>query len=145
MRIRIKQVMRNLAFIGLVLILAACVPIKKYRDLEANYNKCLEEQSIYKSKAIDYENQVKELNIQLDQMRNDITALKSDTSSMGEQYRNLKVEYQKAQEINHALEEKYAQAVTNGSVENAKLVNELEATRVELQKKEDLLNQLEKN
>lgn len=136
--------MRNLVFIGLVLILGACVPIKKYRDLEANYNKCLEEQSIYKSKAIDYENQVKELNIQLDQMRNDISALKSDTSSIGEQYRNLKVEYQKAQEINQALEEKYAQAVTNGSVENAKLVNELESTRVELQKKEDLLNQLEK-
>ena len=49
--------MKNLVFIGLVLLLAACVPIKKYRDLEANYNKCLEEQSIYKSKAIDYENQ----------------------------------------------------------------------------------------
>jgi chemotaxis protein MotB len=136
--------MRNLVLIGVVLMLAACVPIKKYRDLEANYNKCLEEQSIYKSKAIDYENQVKELNIQLEQMRSDITALKSDTAAIGQQYRNLKVDYQKSQETNQALEEKYAQAVTNGSVENAKLVNELEATRVELQKKEDLLNQLEK-
>lgn len=136
--------MRNLVFFGVVLLLAGCVPIKKYRDLEANYNKCLEEQSIYKSKAIDYENQVKELNIQLEQMRSDITALKADTTQIGEQYRNLKVDYQKSLETNQALEEKYTQAVTNGSVENAKLVNELEATRVELQNKEDLLNQLEK-
>lgn len=136
--------MRNVFLVGVLCALASCVPIKKYRDLESNYNKCMEEQSIYKSKAIDYENQVKELNIQLDQMKSDITALKADTTKIGEEFRNLQVDYQKSLETNQSLEEKYAEAVTNGSIENAKLVNELESTRVELQKKEDLLNQLEK-
>lgn len=136
--------MRYLLLFGLFFVLPGCVPIKKYRDLEANYNKCLEEQSIYKSKAIDYENQVKELNIQVEKMKSDIAALKADTSRIGEQYRTLQVDYQKSVETNKALEEKYAQMVNNGSAENARLVNDLEATRVELQKKEDLLNQLEK-
>ena len=36
----------------------SCVPIKKYKELEANYNKCQEEREDYKTKSIDYENQV---------------------------------------------------------------------------------------
>lgn len=124
-------------------VLAGCVPIKKYRELEANYNKCLEEQSVYKSKAIDYENQVKELNIQVDQMKAEIETLKADTTRIGEEFRMLQVDYQRTLETNQALEEKYAQVVNNGSAENAKLVNELEATRIELQNKSDQLNILE--
>lgn len=127
-----------------IALLLGCVPIKKYRELEANYNKCMEEQSNYKTKALDYENQLKELQVQMDQMKSDIELLKSDTTKMGEEYRALQVDYLKTQETNQALEDKYAQMVTKGNAENAKLVNELEATRVELQNKEDRLLQLEK-
>lgn len=135
--------MRKVILVGLMFVLAGCVPIKKYRELEANYNKCLEEQSVYKSKAIDYENQVKELNIQVDQMKAEIETLKADTTRIGEEFRLLQMDYQKTLETNQALEEKYAQVVNNGSAENAKLVNELEATRIELQNKSDQLNILE--
>ena len=122
----------------------ACVPIKKYRDLEANYQKCMEEQSLYKSKAIDFENRVKELEVQVDNLKNTVTILKADTTKLGEEFRNLKIEYTKASETNKALEKKYSEMVNSGTAENAKLINELETTRVELQKKSDQLNLLEK-
>ncbi|MBK7131065.1 MAG: OmpA family protein [Crocinitomicaceae bacterium] len=136
--------MKNWMVFSLLLVLISCVPIKKYRELEANYNRCMEEQSVYKSKAIDYENQLKEISLKLEQLKADLDEIVADTTLLGEQYRALKTDYQKIAETNQALEEKYTQMVSNGNAENAKLINELEATRVELQKKEDLLNELEK-
>lgn len=136
--------MRAFIIFLLVAVLVGCVPIKKYRELESNYNKCMEEQSLYKSKALDYENQLKELNVQLGQMKSEIDSLKSDTTWLGQEIRSLKVDLQKTQETNQALENKYAQMVTQGNAENAKLMNELEATRIDLQNKEDRLTQLEK-
>jgi len=125
-------------------ILSACVPIKKYRELESNYNKCIEEQNTYKSKSIDFENQVKELNIQLETMRSSVRTLVADTTRIGEEYRNLKFDYNKTKETNAALEKKYTEMISSGTAENAKLISELEQTRVTLQKKEDRLNELEK-
>jgi chemotaxis protein MotB len=133
---------RIVGIIGLIW-LVSCVPIRKYRELETNYNKCMEEQALYKSKYIDYENQVKELNVQLETMRNDLATLIADTTSMGQEYRKLSLEHARTLETNLALEKKYAETVTAGSAENARLINELEATRIELQKKEDRLNELE--
>ena len=66
-----------------LLFLLSCVPIKKYRELESNYHKCIEEQELYKSKSIDYENQVKELNVQLANLRSSIEVLIADTISIG--------------------------------------------------------------
>lgn len=136
--------MRHTLILILTMVLMACVPIKKYRDLEANYNKCMEEQSVYKSKAIDYENQLKELNVQMESMRTSIETLIADTTRIGQEFRDLQLDYQKAAETNQALEEKYTSMVSAGTAENARLINELEATRIELQKKEDRLNELEK-
>ena len=127
--------MKRLALITLIISMVACVPIKKYRELESNYNKCLEEQSEYKSKALDYENQVKELNVQLEKMRSEIETLKSDTTLIGEQYRAMQLEYQRTKETNEALEKKYEKLVSDGNAETAKLINDLESTRIELQKK----------
>ena len=126
------------------LVLAACVPLKKYQDLEANYKKCQEDQANYKSSSIDYENKVKELETQLDLLNNKIDQIKKDTSKLGEDYRILQVEYDKIGEINQILEDKYAKLQNHGSAESAKLINDLEGTRIELQRKEDRLNELEK-
>ncbi len=122
----------------------SCVPIKKYKELEANYNKCQEEREDYKTKSIDYENQVKELNVQLSQLQTDIDQLITDTTSMGNEFRMLEIEHQKVKETNDALEKKYEELVTSGSATNAQLINDLERTRIDLQQKEDRLNELEK-
>ena len=139
----VSERMKKFSVIIGLLWMISCVPVKKYRELEANYNKCMQEHAMYKSKSIDYENQVKELNVLLENLQRDLSTLKADTTSLGRQYRDLRIEHAKALETNAALEKKYAETVTAGSAEHARLINELEATRVELQRKEDRLNELE--
>lgn len=122
----------------------SCVPIKKYKDLEANYAKCQEEQSGFKTKAIDFENQVKELNVQVDLLRNNFNRLQTDTAKLGDEYRQTVVSLKQTRDLNNILEKKYADLVASGSAENANLIKDLESTRLKLQQKEDKLNEIEK-
>ncbi len=134
-----KKIIVLAIFSGLI----ACVPIKKYQDLESNYQKCQEEQASYKTKAIDYENQVKELNVQVDVLKTGLMTLQKDTALLGDLHRQLKVDYEKTKQLNTVLENKYNSLLKSGSSENATLIRDLEATRIELQAKEDRLNKLE--
>jgi len=136
--------MKKIIWLAVLGFLVGCVPIKKYKDLEANYKKCQEEQSDYKTKAIDYENQLKELNVQVSVMRTELDKLQSDTARLGDAHRQLEVDYYKTKQLNKVLEDKYAELLKSGSAENANLIHDLEATRIELQNKEDRLNKLEK-
>lgn len=125
-------------------IIAACVPLKKYQELEANYNKCVEDQNGYKTSSIDYENKVKELESQLSLMTADAEKNKTEVNKLKEDYKNLQVEYDKQVELQTILEKKYTNLQTDGSEESSKLIRDLEGTRIELQRKEDRLNELEK-
>lgn len=136
--------MKQIVWLAVFGFLIGCVPIKKYKDLEANYKKCQDEQSDYKTKAIDYENQVKELNVQVDVLRSGLETLQADTSRIGDQRRQLEVDLVKTKQLNKILEKKYNELLTSGTSENASLIHDLEATRIELQAKEDRLNKLEK-
>ena len=129
---------------GLGFFLWSCVPIKKYKELQANYDKCQEETDKYKSESIDYGNKVKELTVELDLLKKQVETLVEDSLKLHQDYMMLQVEVDKVNKANKALEKKYEELLANGSSRDARLVNDLEKTRVELQKKEDRLNELEK-
>lgn len=122
----------------------SCVPIKKYQDLEAKYNRCKEDETVFKTKAIDAENKLEEVEAELGVMKENVKALKKDSSELGAKYREIALEYDRLNETNANLEKKYTKMLTSGSAETSKLINDLENTRIELQKKEDRLNRLEK-
>lgn len=136
--------MKQIVWLAVLGLMVGCVPIKKYKDLEANYKKCQEEQSDYKTKAIDYENKLKELNVAVNVLRTDLEELQSDTARIGYEHRQLMVDLEKTKQLNKVLESKYADLIKSGSAENASLIHDLEATRIELQQKEDRLNKLAK-
>lgn len=135
---------QSIAFILFSLLLIGCVPLKKYQELESNYNKSLEESTTYKSSSIDYENKMKELETQVGLMSNNIDQIIKDTTKLSQEYKMLQVEYDKIADLNNVLENKYASLQNSGSAESAKLIRDLEGTRIELQRKEDRLNELEK-
>lgn len=132
-----------LAVISTALFLA-CVPLQKYNDLQTNYNKVLANQAGYKSTSIDYENKIKELESQLALSRSSAEKMRKDTTRLSEEYKMLAVEYDKIGALNKALESKYAGLQSKGTAETAKMIRDLEGTRIELQRKEDRLNELEK-
>ncbi|MDX1349430.1 MAG: OmpA family protein [Putridiphycobacter sp.] len=136
--------MKLLFIIGVGSLVLGCVPLQKYNDLQENYQKVLKDQTDYKSTAIDYENKIKELDSQLSLAQSAAEKMRKDTLELSQAYKLLEVEYDKVGALNKALEEKYAGLQTKGTAETAKMIRDLEGTRIELQRKEDRLNELEK-
>ena len=136
--------MKLIFAIGIGVFLLGCVPMQKYNDLQTNYNKVMSDQASYKSSSIDFENKIKELETQLSMSKMSAEQLRKDTLNLSQQYKMLAVEYDKVGSLNKALEEKYAGLQTKGTAETAKMIRDLEGTRIELQRKEDRLNELEK-
>lgn len=125
-------------------LLCSCVPSKKYNELKADYEACQNSLEKYKSKSIGCEEENKDLQAQNKIQKKQIADLKEDTTQLGEQYRGLKVQYDKIMETNKVLESKFDELQREGSNESARLIADLEETRIELQRKEDQLNKLEK-
>lgn len=130
-----------IAFLGLII---GCVPLNKYNELQNNYIKSQEESASSKSSALDYENRLKELETQLKLAENSLDKLKKDTLQLSHDFDVLSVEYDKLGETNKFLESQYSKLQYKGSREAAKMIQDLEGTRLELQRKEDRLNELEK-
>jgi chemotaxis protein MotB len=129
--------------IGLLLIMSACVPSKKYNDLLEREKKCSEELEQYKSSALSNEGKAKDLQARLDILNKETTSLKRDTSDMGNEYRLLQVQYDKVSAQLESLEKAFDRMRSSGAKETATLQSELEAKNLELQRKEDALITLE--
>ena len=126
------------------LLFTSCVPLKKYQDLEENYIKSQSEQTTFKSSSIDYENKLKEADTQVNLLKENVDLLSVAKEKLSNEYNSLQVEYDKIGDLNNELESKYALLQSNGSTESSNLIKDLEGTRIELQRKEDRLNELEK-
>lgn len=137
--------MRYLVFIlfgGLVL--ASCVPQKKYNELLEREEQCGDELTKYKADAISYEGKSKEFEAQLKVAKTSVDQLVSDTSTLGHNYRELQAKYHKEIKLRDAMEESYNSLKLRGAKEVAILQKDLEDERIKLQAKEDSLIALAK-
>lgn len=132
----------SVVIIGL-LLLGACVPAKKYKDLVEREKKCSEELEMYKTNALNFEGKAKDLEARYDVIKTDVEKLKADTTRIGNEYRILQTQYDKMVVQNEALEKAFDKLRLSGAKETANLQAELESKNVELQRKEDALLTLE--
>jgi chemotaxis protein MotB len=139
--------MKNIviAILAGAVLLTGCVPQRKLTEMEAKKNACEKDlEGLKKSNELleagnkDLQNKVK---AQDDQIRE----LASDTMQFGKEYRQLKSQYDKINELNEILSKKSSELLSQATGENKKLVEELNRTQESLQKKEDMLKDLEKN
>jgi chemotaxis protein MotB len=136
--------MQKIIAIGtVVLLLAACVPAKKYNELVERERVCSEELATFKSSALDSEGKVKELSTRYEQLKKDVNQLKKDTLKIGSDYRFLQAQYDLIVADNEANERKIDQMRLSGAKESAGFQADLEAKNLELQRKEDALKSLE--
>jgi len=124
-------------------LLGACVPAKKYNDLLEREKKCSEELEAFKTSSMDNEGKAKDLQARYDVMKKEVTALKIDTSNLGNNYRLLQTQYDKMVIQNEALETVFDKLRIAGAKETGLLQAELEGKNIELQRKEDALTALE--
>lgn len=132
----------QLALIGM-LMLGACVPAKKYKDLVEREKKCSEELEQYKTSSLNFEGKAKDLQTRYDVVKKEVAALKMDTSNLGNNYRLLQVQYDKMVVQNESLERAFDKLRLAGAKETAYMQSELESKNLELQRKEDALMHLE--
>jgi chemotaxis protein MotB len=119
------------------------VPAKKYNELLEKEQKCSEELEKYKSSALTNEGKAKDLQSRLNILQKETKALISDTSELGNKYRLLQTEYDKASIQLESMEKAFDKLRVSGARETATLQGELEAKNLELQRKEDALMNLE--
>lgn len=124
-------------------LFSACVPVKKYKDLLSQNQKCNEELNQFKNSSLDFEGKAKNLETLYEQSIKIMGALKADTASLGNKHRILLAQYDKLLTEQEALENAFDKLRITGAKETAQLQAELESKNIELQRKEDALIVLE--
>lgn len=133
-----------LGIFSLSLLFVACVPAKKYNELLEKEKTCSEELAKFKTNALNYEEEAKDYHARYDVLKKSVDQLKKDTSNLGNSHRTLRAKYDRLSQINDALETNYDKLRLTGAKETATLTSDLEAKKVELQRREDELVAIEK-
>jgi chemotaxis protein MotB len=137
--------MKKIHFLIILLLFStSCVPSKKYYDLLEQDKKCQEELTQYKNSSITNENRAKEMESNLIRLNSEIVILQKDTVVLNEKYRNLQTQYDRIVLHNLNIEKRLEVDKNTQKKQTGKLQNDLDSKNLELQRKEDALNQLEK-
>jgi chemotaxis protein MotB len=126
------------------LLLAACVPNRKYEEEKARASAALAESEAAVAKAREAETALTELRGSNDEMKRRLVRLEQDTSVMGTSLRTMTVQYDKINKLNNELLEKYNKLLAGSGTENRKLLSDLEALRLDLMNREDSVTALAK-
>lgn len=136
---------RTIALLGvsLCLTLGSCVSERKFQEEVSKLNSCAEDRARLRSENINLTAANADLQTELTELRKRNDALKDDTTQLGNSHRRLTRNYDKLTETYDKLLEQ-TEKLKAGSVADAKrLTDELQASRRELQDKQDALREAE--
>lgn len=142
----IKYGIMRLFFGVLVMVLGftACVPAKKYNDLLEKQQNCSDELKKFKTSSLESESQLKTVQTKLNLLDREIAQLRSDTTDLGNSFRSLNAKYQQEKAMREAQEDMMNKAKSSSAKDLTAMRAELEAKILEVQRKEDVLLELEK-
>ncbi len=124
-------------------LVSSCVPPKKFQDLKAKQEQCEEERQrlLTENRRLTTDNE--ELNAQSAKLKREIDRMVDDTASIGKSYRTARADYDRLRAMNDELLAKQGALRQQGTEENRKLLETLQATQLDLQRREDELRKLE--
>lgn len=125
--------------------LSACVPSRKYEELNTRFKAAQESESAALARAQQAEADLLDQQTTLEDLKRKRDMLERDTLTLGTSLRQMTSQYDKINSLNNELLEKYNKLLAGGSAENRKLLSDLEANRLALQNKEDSLGVLAKS
>lgn len=127
------------AAIILISLFIACVPARKYEELQTRYNTMEASEAAALAKAQQAETALNERAATLDDLQKRKENLERDTTILGTSLRNMTVQYDKINRLNTELLDKYDKLLAGDRSENRKLLTDLETTRLDLQRQQDSL------
>ena len=133
------------ALVILIALFTACVPARKYEELQTRYKSTQESEAAALAKAQGAEAAMKEQTASMEDVVKRKANLERDTTIQGTSLRNMTTQYDKINKLNTELLEKYNSLLAGDRSENRKLLTDLETTRLRLQRQEDSLNTLSRS
>ena len=124
------------------IVLVSCVPQRKLEESQNREKACQDELAALKTTSQVNEAKVKDMTEQLANDKRDLDGIRKDTMVLGNNYRILTAKYEKLNQLNDQLMDKYGKQLSNSEKDNAKLSGDLQATQAQLLKKQDDLNAL---
>ena len=139
-----KNNMRKISFKYLLIIalttgMFSCVPQRKLEEEQAKRELSEKELAALKTSAMDCDTKLKEATKQMADDTKVITGLQKDTSIIGTSYRSLTSKYDKLNQINEQLLDKYNRLLEGNLADTKKIAGELQMTQEQLLKKQDEL------
>lgn len=125
-------------------LLTACVPARKYEEANAKVTAMQAEVDAANGRARDAQAAHDELRASAEENAKRLVRLQQDTAVLGTSLRQMTGQYDKINNLNNELLDKYNKLLAGDRSENRKLLTDLEALRLDLQNKEDSLNALAK-
>ena len=130
---------------AIILLAVSCVPSKKFKTLQDSSKQYLNERDALKSENIDLSMSNKELEAKTASLEKETTAMKQELQTVTNERDKLKGEYNKLLSQVNDLQNAQEDLIKGNVNETRRLLAELQAAQESLQKKEDLLRQLEQN
>src|SRR3954470_15047260 len=137
-----KNGIKYTAIISMTVLLFSCVPQRQLEEEQAKRKSCETELADLKAKSQGFETQLTEATKTLTDNQKEIAGLEKDTSITGTSFRSLTAKYDKLNQINEQLLDKYNRLLEGNLADTKKLSGELQLTQEQLLKKEDELKKL---
>ncbi len=128
-----------------MLMLASCVPSRMYDEMNTSKMKCDEENARLRAENLEVNTQKSELNQTVKDLQREVTYLRADTNTLGTGNRRLTTLYNEMSNSYDKLLANNDKIVASGQIESKKLIQQLQVTQEELQRKEDSLKLREKS
>ncbi len=126
-------------------VASACVPARKYQDLEASYQStAMENEQLHRDKNA-AENRIEDLNDRMTQMNRELRMLIEDTTRLGSNIRNLTHNYEALNRTYQLVQEQNEKLLAGRATETQQVLARLQETQEDLQKREDELREKEQN
>jgi len=133
----------HVAVIVLV-VLAGCVPARKFEESENRARAMQAEVDGANVRARDAQSALDEIKARDAENTKRVQELMRDTTVLGGSLRQMTTQYDKINNLNNELLDKYNKLLAGDRSENRKLLTDLEALRLDLMNKEDSVNALAK-
>ncbi|MBL7963841.1 MAG: OmpA family protein [Flavobacteriales bacterium] len=125
-----------------LLLATGCVPHRKYEELNGKYNTLQAEAASAEARAREAEAFKADQEARINELDKRLKHLQHDTSTMGTSMRQMRAQYDKLNDLNSDLLDKYSKIQSGDKSENRKLLTSLEELRLNMIAKEDSLNTL---
>ena len=137
--------MRNQMFlISAILLLSACVPGRRFQEVQTEAMNCAREKKELSAKFDDVSAQLTECKARQENLSTSLDKLQRDTTLLGSTLRRVTGQYDKINELNEQLMKKQASLMSNSENEKKDLLENLLVMQKDLQEQQTRLTTLEK-